>query len=170
MKREHELITRLKARVDKVQADRAKVETDYKAANARAIAIAAEPDVQEEMHFYCRKHGDFVANAVKVEFTDNFGQPCAYFQPFGRAQFIDARTRQITFGTSCSHTRRFITDKHLDPFYGQSKMLARLRIEMADDLLQPGDEGFEAKYGDPYKDYNERMDAQERNEWQNNRK
>lgn len=162
-------VERLKGIVDKVQADRAQVDADYKRTHAREIAIAAEPHVQKEMHFYCRCHGDFVSDAIKVEFIDNYGQPCAYYQPYKRAQFVNARTRQLTFGQSCSRARRYITDKAQDPFFASSKMLARLRIEMADDLLQPGDERFNAVYGDPYKEANERLNAQERTAWQNNK-
>lgn len=169
MRNNQEQVERLRRIVDETMDGRAKDQAAYQSANSRRIALDAEPHVQKEMHFYCREHGDYVADAIKVEFNDQGGHPSGYFKPFGRAQFIDARTRQVTIGTSCNHARRFITDKHLDPFYGQSKMLARLRVEMADDLLQPGDVGFEAKYGDPYKEANERRDAQERQEWQNNK-
>lgn len=161
-------VDKLKKRVEYNRSQRDQDEEREKQQTARKRTIHAEPLVQKEMHFYCSIHGDFIANGARVEFVDNYGQTCGYFKAFGGAYFIDAKTKRKTFGTACPHGRRFITDKHLDPFYGQSKMLQRLRVEMADDLLQPGDPGFEAKYGDIYKDYNERMDADERIKWQNN--
>lgn len=42
--------------------------------------------------------------------------------------------------------RRFITDKHDDPYYYKSEMLRRQRVDLADAMLQPHDPRFRHVY------------------------
>lgn len=70
------------------------------------------------------------------------------------------------YATRCekcySRCIRFITDKHLDPYYRESALLQHQRKIQSRDLLQPGDAGFKTLYGDPYKKYHDQMEKAER--------
>ena len=41
---------------------------------------------------------------------------------------------------------RYITEKHLDPYFRKSEMLREMRMRFSKDLLQPGDPGFDKYY------------------------
>lgn len=45
---------------------------------------------------------------------------------------------------------RLITEKHLDPYFYESKKLRRQRAEAENDLLQPSDPKFKTLYKDEY--------------------
>ncbi len=47
--------------------------------------------------------------------------------------------------------RRYITDKHLDPYYEESENVRWARVEFEKDLIQPNDPRFKKLYGDPFK-------------------
>lgn len=57
--------------------------------------------------------------------------------------------------------RRFITDKHVDPYFEKSRLVAAQRAEFADDLVQPSDPRFKKLYPAAWK---ELEDARERSE------
>jgi hypothetical protein len=168
---EYDKVEKLKRRVDRIQSEKSADDEEQKRRTARQRLIDGEPEIQKEMHFYCPRHGDFISNGRKVIETDwtNPEQKIAYYRAYGYASFIDINGR-ATPGRACARMIRRITDKFGDPFFRQSKVLQKMRIDMADDLLQPGDPRFNAKYGDPYKEYNARLEAEEEANYYNNKR
>ena len=57
---------------------------------------------------------------------------------------------------------RHILEKDKDPYFWESENLQRERARMADDLLQPGDPRFNAKYGNPFFKAEQERERQER--------
>ena len=48
---------------------------------------------------------------------------------------------------------RHITTKVMDPYYFKSEKVRNMRGINAEDLIQPGQDGFRTYYGDPFADY-----------------
>lgn len=46
----------------------------------------------------------------------------------------------------CHSLRRYITDRHIDPYWRESRELKKQRAIHAQDILQPGDDGFDMLY------------------------
>lgn len=162
MSNELDKINRLKSRLAQQYKEKEEYGEKEKKRTARDRLIDSEPKYQREMHFYCHKHGDFIATGGKVVASDwsNPGQRIAWYEAFGHADFVKP-DGTVKPGRACKAIRR-ITDKLNDPFFYESKMLAKLRIDMADDLLQPDDPRFKQVYGDPYKEYHAKLEEEER--------
>lgn len=144
-------IQKLRKRAEQLLKEKHEAEQQQSKRTERDRLIAGEPPFQREMHFFCPQHGDFVATGAKVVQSDWTapGAKIAFYEAFGDAAFLGL-DGSITRGKACKARRR-ITDRLFDSFYTDSWMLHKLRIDMADDLLQPNDPRFKAKYGDPYK-------------------
>jgi len=56
---------------------------------------------------------------------------------------------------------RHITHRDEDKYYQRSTRIRRQRREFAHELLQAGDYGFRTHWGEPYAEFNERMQKQE---------
>lgn len=62
---------------------------------------------------------------------------------------------------------RYITDKHRDPYFYLSKMLARQRHEMADDMLTPDNPRFKIVYPEKWRKMEEDRENYEREQQRN---
>lgn len=147
-------IRKLSELVARNKADRDLDEERHKKLEERSRTVKEAPD-RATMEFWCRKcRRDFGRLALKRTID----------YPSGVIAYYEAPC--IGCGIWC---RRFITDKTTDPYFMESERLKRMRSEMADDLLQPGDPRYAAKYGDPNKKRYERMEQDERESWLRNR-
>lgn len=141
--------------------------------NVRTETINKSPESQK-MLFHCREHGDFETIGFKQ--TSMFhSQVTAYYEcPQGRPAvfFIYDKSgdshAKLRKGKSC-RARRYITDVHLDPYFTESEMVRRERVDFADDMLQPDDPRFKKLYGDPYKRYYEKLEEDERINYERNK-
>ena len=136
---------------DQKQSDELKA--DRQLAALKTINEAKDFSKQD---FWCRKHGDITAMAYKVVFK-SFGELKAYYEAF-----THGFPKEMT--ACCKGLKRYITDKDLDPYYGDSRMIRKQQREAQDKgwLLQPGQEGFTTKYGDPNKKKWAKMEQDER--------
>ena len=66
-------------------------------------------------------------------------------------------------------SKRYITDKLTDPYWKESEIIRKQRIDMKDYMLQPGMPGFNLRYGDPNKRLYAKMDWEEREAWYANK-
>lgn len=60
------------------------------------------------------------------------------------------------------HVRRQITDRADDPYFMVSRNVRRDRGENFDAIIQPHEEGFRTRYGDPNRKYEEAIERAER--------
>lgn len=146
----------IKKLVDVVNRNQEERDKDKKAEeirNARQSIIDSALD-EVVTEFWCVKcQKDFARHAHKQ--TLHYEEPCAFYE---------AKC------PGCSlYARRYITDKHLDPYYHQSKTIKRQRVEMERDFLQPGDPRFNRIYGDPNKKHYEELEKKEREAWERKR-
>lgn len=157
-------IQRLIKHLDARYAEKERYESLEEKRTARQRLIDSVPDVQL-MEFYCKCHGDFISKGGKI--VCHKGQPdvYAYYVSHGTAQGIENPRQRW----HACRVKRYITDKVQDPYYRESKLLNELRLKMADDLLQPDDPKFKAKYGDPYKKFNDKKEADEKAQWEANK-
>lgn len=56
---------------------------------------------------------------------------------------------------------RYLTEMHKDPYFARSKKLRQMRIEHADDLVQPGDSKFRRLYPKQYEKMEKARDSME---------
>lgn len=126
---------------------------------ARLKEIKAAQDITKT-DFWCGHHRrDFTALAYKVAYR-SFGDWCAYYEAF-----TNGFPKEMV--ACCKGLRRYITDKNSDPYYFESEMIVKQRKEAIanGDLLQPGQEGFITKYGDPNKKLYEKLEKEARASW-----
>ncbi len=111
--------------------------------------------------FWCNEHGDTSGMAYKIVFKDRDLGLCAYYESFGRNFWPN----EIT--ACCKRLRRRITDKQNDPYFRDSAMIQKQAREARDKgwLLQPGQDGFNTKYGDPNKKKYEQMEREDKANW-----
>ena len=113
-----------------------------------------------DLAFNCSLHGDFFSRGYKVVRSDKDPSESriAFYQSIKTAK-----------GT-CGHARRYITDKHLDPYYKNSELVQIDRQQLAIDLLQPNDPNYAKYWGNPYKKFEEAQAEQEQKDWEAKRK
>jgi hypothetical protein len=131
----------------------------------RSRLIASVPDVTIT-EFYCSCHGDFVSHGGKITFKDQHGQPCAYYVSYGKGYKVGETPDKSYY---VCRRKRYITDKASDPYFRESKQLAKQRQQMEIDMLQPDDPRFKKYYGDPYAKFNAQQEAKAKAEWENRR-
>jgi transcription elongation factor Elf1 len=140
---------KLLARVERNKQERERHELIEKFRYERDQIIKAAP-YAIETDFWCRRcQQDFTRTGIKVVRT-------SWTTDLKLAWYA---TRCETCYQVCI---RRITDKPADPYYSLSKMLKDQRSAQADDMLQPDDPRFKARYGDPYKKVWEQMESAER--------
>lgn len=134
----------------------------------RKKIIDLAPDILV-MDFYNPRKGDYKCEAYKVVFKSN-KILCAKYKPKTNVKAISLNLdgslgKEIW---ASPHDYKCITDKHTDSYYKDSKMLHyQGRMAVANGyLLQPGQDGFKTKYGDPNKKLYEKMEKEERAKWQ----
>ena len=140
---------RLMQRVLERQQNRAAslAETKWYADRLRTIVDAPR---RTPMEFWCRVcESDFTCvDALKMTTTMR-GVPSAYYD--GRCP---KNHRAI----------RHLTDKHLDPYYYQSAMLAEQRYRMRDDTIAPSDPRFRIVYPKQWAAIEEEREQREQKE------
>jgi hypothetical protein len=101
---------------------------------------------------------DFYCWHCDIQFSAN-GYKVIHHLPGERIAFYEAKC------PGCWHReRRRITDKVWDKFF-LNPILQKQRKEQAADMLQPGQEGFIARYGDPFKKQYAEMEKAEKAKW-----
>jgi hypothetical protein len=142
-------LDQLRRNLTRRQNEREEAEAREKARYARETLVKGVP-YAIQTDFWCRTcELDFNRTGLKVVRTAfDSGLLCAWYA-----------TRCEKCYTTCI---RFITDKHLDPYYHDSEMLRVQRIAQSRDMLQPGDPGFQTYYGDPMKKYYDEIEQQAR--------
>lgn len=95
----------------------------------------------------CRK--DFDATAIRQEsFRHNEQYWCAFCK-------------------KCNNKCvRYITRQSDDPYYLKSEKLRRMRQQYSKDILQPGQTGYNTIYGDPFKEWYNKLEQEERRKWE----
>lgn len=141
-------------------------EARQKARTERQKEIDSVPD-ETITEFYCQCHGDFIAPAGKITFRDQQGQPCAYYVSHGKGYKVGDSPDRAYY---VCRRKRYITDKQSDPYYRESKEMAKQRRQLEIDMLQPDDPRFKKYYGDPYKKYYEREEAKAKASWEAGRR
>ena len=97
---------------------------------------------------------DLIKDAHHITLTDFFCETCQEdFKDFAYKQievdWSNTSQRIAFYRTRCDeghYCLRYITDKHKDPFFNQSKELAYQRAFHAADVLQPHETGFNLLY------------------------
>lgn len=115
--------------------------------------------------FFCSRHGDFKAVGGKI-IAGPPSDPIAYYVPIKSIKAMFYRDNRLA--RACS-AKRYITDRRFDPYFRESEMLHKQRIDQWKDLLQPDDPRFRSIYGDPYKSYWAQKEAEERAAWERKR-
>lgn len=154
-------VEQLLKHTQQLYANKEQAEDLEKRRTERQRLIDSVPD-KTIMEFYCSCHGDFVAPAGKITFTDSYNQKCAYYVSHGQGYRV-GDTPNNNF--SVCRRKRYITDKQEDPYYRESKQLQKQRRQMEIDMLQPDDPRFKKYYGDPYKKFYEQQEAKAKAEW-----
>lgn len=148
-------VDKLSARVENFyEQQEAKERWDqYKRERLKQVQEAA---LWTKTDFWCNRHGDTTGMAHKVVFGPDSGL-CAYYETVGTGF-------PKPLLACCKGLRRRITDKAQDPYYGNSQKIIKEMREARDKgwLLQPGQQGFNAKYGDPNKKKWQQMEKEER--------
>ena len=152
--------------VQRKQEERERYEQQAKKRDERAREISDAKQIAL-MEFWCSVHGDFSVLSHKEVLHDYSTIPTTLLArytpiPTAIAKFYNHRRRSVSFGKPCKRVYRYITDKHLDPYYRDSEMIQRQRVDFERDLIQPWDPRFKLLYGDPYKKYYEQLEAAER--------
>lgn len=161
-----EHLQRLITRVKKTQAELQQSQDRQKLLTERQRLIDSVPD-ETITEFYCPCHGDFIAPAGKITFTDQQGEVCAYYVSHGRGYKVEDNPSKTFY---VCRRKRYITDKHFDPYFKESKMIQRQRQELEIAMLQPDDPRFKKYYGDPYKKYHAQQEAKAKADWEVARK
>jgi|SRR5579872_5926008 len=153
-------VDKLTKRVENLFDERQYYEDDQKRREARLKEVQQADEIIKT-DFWCKKHGDTTGMGYKVSFKDRELGWCAYYESFGAGW-----PKEIS--TCCKGLRRHITDKHFDPYYLESEMITLQMRQSKEngDLLQPGQYGFNTKYGDPDKKKWQKMEQEERTNWQ----
>lgn len=153
-------IDRLTDKVESWDTQRQADEARYKRQEANLKTIK-EAQNWCKMDFWCRHHRqDTTGMAYKVTFH-SFGELKAYYESCGYGFPKDMMA-------CCKGLKRNITDKQWDDYYKDSEMV-RLQARQAQangDLLQPGDDGFITKYGDPNKKKWEKIEKDNQANWE----
>ena len=132
--------TKLARRVHERRQERRKYEALAKEEKERMSLYEDAPSPTTQA-FYCQKcERDFEAPARKHL---QYGYDLTNDNPYLLKPII---AFYIGYCPKQHECRRDITDKWRDPYYRDSKLLKRMRIEHADDLLQPSDPRFKVKY------------------------
>lgn len=131
----------LKRLLQDKQDDRERAKLRDEREQARHKEILAAP-YEVITSFWCKPcKRDFDASGVK---TLNWG-----FDLDKGEAYIPQGLRQAWYSARCPSGHRavrYITDKHLDPYYHDSEFVRRSQSEHLDDFLTPNDPGFAAKY------------------------
>ncbi len=137
----------LKKRVVKNREEREREKQWKEYLAARWKTINGAPD-RIPMEFWCDKcNADFTARGYKtVNYCRNNPPAIAYYSGMCPKGHLAIRR---------------VTDKHHDPYYHQSAVLRRQRVEMADDFLQPSDPRFAQKYPAQWRKMKEEKEAAE---------
>lgn len=158
-------VEQLLKHTQQLYADKELDEATKKARSERQTLIDSMPD-ETITEFYCSCHGDFVAPAGKITFKDQAGQPCAYYVSHGKGYKVGESPDNSYY---VCRRKRYITDKATDPYYRESKELAKQRRAMEIDMLQPDDPRFKQHYGDPYKKFYAQQEAKAKAAWERQR-
>lgn len=148
-------INRLKKRVDKNKAFREAEALRIKDAHERLLAYNQAPETTR-MDFWCTDcRKDFQAFAFRsVRTVLNLDT--------GRSHIDEPLFAWYEGKCPKGHiARRYITDKHIDPYYDQSRLVAAQRAEFADDLVQPSDPRFKKLYPAAWREMEAAREAQE---------
>lgn len=102
---------------------------------------------------------ELINDAHMLTLTDFFCEECQEdFKDFALKQVeVDwsNSTQHIAFyRTRCDNGHyciRYITDRHMDPFFQRSKEMAHQRATHAEDIIQPHETGFNLLYGRKHK-------------------
>lgn len=162
------ILTSMDKTVEKLKAylkDKHQQKDKYEAALARATARQREIDAAPNftrMEFCCQCHGDWISMAAKVQ-VGQIDYPYAYYAPVLAIKAMELTGKQRMM-KPCSKGRRYITDKVEDPYYNRSKLITRQRRQAIAEgwFLQPGDPGFNTKYGNPFRQSDLQLAANER--------
>lgn len=146
-------LDKLKEHVQKTKQDLERDRELQKQREERTKLISDAPE-WTTMDFWCSScREDLTTKAYKVVQADWTvkGQQIAFYEAYRACH---------------KRLRRYITDKHTDPYFLQSEMLRRQQIDHELDFLAPFDPRFRLKYGDPNKKLYEAMEAEERANYQ----
>lgn len=149
-------VDKLTQRVEGVFDQRQADEDRHKREQARLKEVSEAQDITK-MDFWCNRcNQDTTGLGYKVVFKNEDGF-CAYYESFG-SRFPKEML------TCCKGLRRNITDKQWDKYYLESEMIIKQAREAQanGDFLQPHQDGFRTKYGDPNKKLYEKMEKEER--------
>ncbi len=129
-------MSNLRQRIDARRAEREREKDRTQAYRDRMRMIAEAPD-DARTGFWCDECGrDVVALAAKV------------------CQRMKTQEPRAFYVAACPRGHRLIrriTDKQFDPYYHQSTIMRRERVERADDMLQPHDPRFRIVYPEVWK-------------------
>lgn len=149
-------VDKLTKRVESVF-DQRRADDDRIKRQQESLKQVREASEWTKMDFWCNKHKRDVTGMAYKKIFKSFGEFKAYYESVN-TQFPKEML------ACCKGLRRRITDKQFDPYYTESAMIQKQarQAKANGDLLQPGQEGFNAKYGDPNKKLYEKMEAEER--------
>ena len=153
-------VDKLTKRVENIYDERQREEDEDKRRQARRKECEQADDITKT-DFWCTRHGDTTGMAYKVIFRNSDGLN-AYYEAFNNHAWPK---ELMTCG--CKGLRRWITDKHQDPYYVKSEKI-RLEARKAQDsgdLLQPGDWMFDIKYPEHKRKLNERLEKEAKANW-----
>lgn len=127
--------------------EQALAQTKWYQERLRLVSESPRRMPQEMWCVQCQR--DFTCvDALKMVTTQR-GVPCAYYE--GQCP---QKHRAI----------RYLTDKHLDPYYHLSAMLRHQRHQMRDDILTPADPRFRIVYPKQWAKIEEEREAREQKE------
>lgn len=154
-------VEKLTKRVENLY-DQRQADEDKRAREEARLKIINDATKWTKTDFWCNSHGDTTGLAFKVIFQDIEKEFYAYYET------VKGNRWPKHIQACCKGLRRRITDKNTDPYFLQSKMIRKQAQESKAKgwLLQPGQEGFNTKYGDPNKKKYAQQEKQDRANWQ----
>lgn len=108
--------------------------------------------------FFCTKcHKDFDADA-RTHVNGVYNLDTGVFEEHRDEKRKEWYIGKCPCGKECM---RYITDKHLDPYFHQSLKLQAQRKEFENDLIQYGDARFESLYKDQWNKFEQQREEHE---------